>query len=84
MPRMVCWRDGRVATDEGREDEDGPWSRAFWSRVLIVSRGYRERSTVRPAIAPEIKDLVHSKETNGSGSVSLLLIADEFEVECLM
>lgn len=31
-----------------------------------------------------IRDLVHSEETNGSGSVSLLLIADGFEVECLM
>jgi hypothetical protein len=33
--------------------EDGAWVRAFWRRVLIVSSGYSEQSTVRPATAPD-------------------------------
>lgn len=50
MPRMV-WRRERLGA--AADVAEGPCVRAFWRRVLIVSRGYREQSTVRPAMAPD-------------------------------
>lgn len=60
MPRAVC--RGRIAFGL-------PWllleERLLCRRVLIVSSGYSEKSTVRPARAPAKRDLVHGERGTG-------------------
>lgn len=52
MPRRVWRRAGAWGFDEV-EAEGAVVCLAFWSLVLNVSRGYNDRSTVSPAIAPD-------------------------------
>lgn len=47
IPRMVCRNEGFVAAAVAFA------VLAFCNLVLIVSRGYKEQSTVRPAMAPD-------------------------------
>lgn len=64
MERMVpgrVWRGAKVAALPVRRS----W---VCSRVFTVSRGYREKSTVRPASAPASRDRVHSEGTMGGAS----------------